>query len=108
MNPVVLIASAAYVEPELEAEFGRIPPAFLPLGNRRLFVHQRMALGDSALRVLLSLPDDFAPEGMDLALLRDLDIEIVPVPTGLSLGQSIVYVINMTATAGTQLSLLHG
>jgi hypothetical protein len=108
MSRLVLISSAAYVEPELEAEFGRIPPAFLPLGNRRLFVHQRMALGDGAIRVLLSLPDDFAPEVMDLELLRDLNIEIVPVPAGLSLGQSIVYVINTTATAGTQLSLLHG
>ena len=47
MTSLLLISSAAYVEPELEAEFGRLPPAFLPLGNRRLFVHQRMALGQS-------------------------------------------------------------
>lgn len=108
MSRVILIASAAYVEPELEAEFGHIPPAFLPLGNRRLFVHQRMALGDRATRILLSLPDDFAPDVMDLELLQRLGIEIVAVPTGLLLGQSIVYVINMTATAGGQFNLLHG
>jgi hypothetical protein len=108
MNQVILISSAAYVEPELEAEFGHLPPAFLPLGNRRLFVHQRRALGDGPRRVLLSLPDDFILEAMDLELLKALDIEIVAVPTGLSLGQSIVYVINMTAIAGGQLILLHG
>jgi hypothetical protein len=108
MNRVVLITSAAYVEPELEAEFGHIPPAFLPLGNRRLFVHQRAAFGDVPTRILLSLPDDFTPEVMDLDLLRQLGIEVVPVPGSLSLGQSVVYVINVTATAGCQLSLLHG
>jgi len=108
MKRVILISSAAYVEPALEAEFGRIPPAFLPLGNRRLFVHQRLALGDSATRVLLSLPDDFTPEAADLDLLQRLDIEVVLVPAGLSLGQSVVYVINMTATAGGGLQLLHG
>lgn len=35
-----LIMSGAYVGQELESEFGRIPPSFLPLGNRRLFQHQ--------------------------------------------------------------------
>jgi hypothetical protein len=108
MSHVVLITSAAYVEPELEAEFGHIPPAFLPLGNRRLFVHQRAVFEEVPVRILLSLPEDFVPEVMDLDLLHRLNIEVVPVPGGLSLGQSIVYVINMTATAGCQLSLLHG
>ncbi len=35
-----LIMSGAYVGQELESEFGRIPPSFLPLGNRPLFQHQ--------------------------------------------------------------------
>ena len=72
MTSVFLISSAAYVDPELEAEFGRLPPAFLPLGNRRLFVHQRAALGDAPTRLLLSLPDDFEPEPHDQAHLVEL------------------------------------
>ena len=32
--------SGAFVGQELESEFGKIPPSFLPLGNKRLFQHQ--------------------------------------------------------------------
>jgi len=108
MSRVLIITSAAYPDPELEAEFGRVPPAFLPIGNRRLFVHQRAAIGDSAQRVVLSLPDGFVPDPVDLQLLAELGIEAVHVPDGLSLGQSIVYVINVTATAGGPVAILHG
>ena len=34
---MLLIASGQYVVSELYAEFGGIPPAFLPLGNQRLY-----------------------------------------------------------------------
>jgi len=103
-----LISSGAYVEPELEAEFGRLPPAFLPLGNRRLFVHQRLAIGKAATRLLLSLPEDFEPDPGDRWHLEQLGFEIVKVPPGLSLGQSLIYVINITASAGADLAILHG
>lgn len=108
MNRVLIITAAAYTETELQAEFGRLPPAFLPIGNRRLFVHQHAAFRDSVSRVILSLPDSFAPSALDLELLDELGIEVVHVPEGLSLGQSVVYVINVTATAGAELAILHG
>jgi hypothetical protein len=103
-----LIASGAYVEPELEAEFGRIPPAFLPLGNQRLFQHQRAAIGDAAGRILLSVPESFAVDPFDQALLDEAGIEVVFVPEALNLGQSQVYVVNVTASAGVPLTILHG
>jgi hypothetical protein len=108
MNRVLIITSAAYPGPELEAEFGHVPPAFLPIGNRRLFVHQRAAIGNSAERIVLSLPDSFTPDPVDVHLLAELGIEAVHVPDGLSLGQSIVYVINITATSGGPVAILHG
>ncbi len=37
---MILINSAAYVNDDLRAEFGLLPPCFLPLGNRRLYHHQ--------------------------------------------------------------------
>lgn len=108
MTRTFLITSGAYVEPELEAEFGRLPPAFLPLGSRRLFQHQRAIIGDFASRMLLSLPESFAVDEADRALLQELEIETIFVPEGLSLGESLIYVINVTAVAGAPLSILHG
>lgn len=108
VQPVFLIASGAYVESELEAEFGRLPPAFLPLGNRRLYVHQHAAIADRAARVLLSLPESFVPDPTDVEHLARLGIELVFVPEHLSLGESVVYVINVSAIAGAPLFLLHG
>ena len=50
--------SGAYVGQELESEFGKIPPSFLPLGNRRLFQHQ-LALAPEGVELLLSIPESF-------------------------------------------------
>ena len=108
MTHTFLITSAAYVEPELVAEFGRLPPAFLPLGNRRLFVHQHAAIAAHASRVLLTIPEGFRPEDVDEQQLQALGIEVVPVPEGLTLGQSVVYAINIAAAAGAPLAILHG
>ena len=72
MTHTFLITSAAYVEPELVAEFGRLPPAFLPLGNRRLFVHQHAAIAAHASRVLLTIPEGFRPEDVDEQQLQAL------------------------------------
>jgi aminoglycoside phosphotransferase (APT) family kinase protein len=108
MSRVLLIASAAYVEPELSAEFGHLPPAFLPLGNRRLFAHQLDSLHGVEGRVLLSIPDDFQPDPADIDLLQRLNVELVRVPAGLSLGQSIIYVINVTASSAGAFAILHG
>lgn len=107
MSHTFLIASGAYVEAEMQVEFGRLPPAFLPLGHQRLFVHQRAALGPAGARVMLTLPEGFAPDAVDARALAELGIEVVLVPEGLSLGQSVVYAINVTA-AGAPLALLHG
>jgi len=108
MTWTCLIASADYIEPEMGAQFGRLPPAFLPIGNRRLFTHQHTRLSAQINRTILSLPEDFEPDEADLLLLHDLGIEVVRVPGGLSLGQSIVYVINVTASSAGRFSILHG
>lgn len=37
---MIIINSAAYVIPEFRAEFGKIPPCLLPIGNRKLIEYQ--------------------------------------------------------------------
>ena len=60
-----LIMSGAYIGQELQSEFGRIPPSFLPLGNRRLFQHQiKLAPKDTS--VYLTVPQSYQISKTDL------------------------------------------
>ena len=104
----IIIASGAYLDPQLEVEFGRIPPSFLPLGGKRLYEHQYRLLSDLDARLILSLPEDFVLSDQDAHVLTQLSIELLRVPAGLSLGASIVYIINLAACAGGPVSILHG
>ena len=108
MSRPFIITSGAYVDSELVAEFGLLPPAFLPLGNRRLFARQYQALKPFASRIILTVPDHFVLDPIDEAHLATLDIEIVGIPEGLTLGQSVVYAINATACGHGAVSILHG
>lgn len=105
---VLIIASGSYVDPELEAEFGRVPPAFLPVANKPLYLNQLAAIGSSKSRVILTVPEDFRVSGDDGAILSELGVEVIHVPNGLKLGESIVYTINVTATANGAIGILHG
>ena len=107
-KPILIITSGAYIDPELQAEFGRIPPAFLPLGGRHLYLHQYEEFREIAERIILSVPESFICSEYDKLRLVQLNIELVPVPENLSLGESIVYVINISGISGRSLLLLHG
>lgn len=102
-----LITSAAYINSELQSEFGEIPPSFLPLGNRRLFEHQRSIL-NADLDCYLSVPESYLINKRDKQRLDELNITIVPVPSGLQLGDSIVFVLNYIGLYNEPLSILHG
>lgn len=82
-----LILSAAYIGDDMAAELGHIPPAFLPLGGKRLFAHQcKLANGP----VFLTLPEDYTILPVDQALLERLKITVIRLGLGLSLKQSLL------------------
>lgn len=89
-----LIMSAAYVSQELESEFGTIPPAFLPLGNRRLFQHQ-VASAPEGKKIYLSLPESYQLETYDEAWLSKHGVALLRIPDGLSLGASLVSALTL-------------
>lgn len=93
-NPLVsdlVIFSGAYISDEMAAEFGLIPPSFLPLGGKRLFEHQaKLARGD----IYLSLPDNFEIPPVDQRRMDDLSIQILRTPAGLSLRKSAKHVLS--------------
>ncbi|MFT6835368.1 MAG: hypothetical protein ACJA0H_001406 [Francisellaceae bacterium] len=103
-----LIMSAAYISQELESEFGKIPPSFLPLGNRRLFQHQIQSI-PSGEKVFLSLPEKFMPDNHDLDWLNSHNVTILKIPEGLTLGASLVSTLNLAEDDHkSSLSILFG
>lgn len=89
-----LIMSGAYIGVELESEFGKIPPSFLPLGNKRLFQYQ-ISLAPTDSDVFISLPASFQLSLTDRDWLDTHGVTIIAVPDGLTLGASFVAAINI-------------
>ncbi|GAA5216366.1 capsular biosynthesis protein [Corallincola platygyrae] len=102
-----LITSAAYIGQEFSSEFGRLPPAFLPVGNRRLYRYHREVLPADE-RIVLSLPEEFALPEYDRRILEELNIEPLFLPEGLSLGESVICALNLLGHANGPIRILHG
>lgn len=105
---MILITSAAYVAPGLSAEFGNLPPTMLPVQNRRLYWHQLTIFEKLKEDVIVSLPKDFQIDRYDAEILRNYNVRVVYVPNKLSLGASIVYVLNVLGRTNEPLRILHG
>jgi len=105
---VGIIASAAYINAEMAAEFGPLPPAFLPVGNTRLFRLQAELLRSMADRVVLTLPASFAPSEHDVRLLAALGIETVAIADGLPLAESLMLAAIHSLEGDEALTILHG
>src|SRR5438105_3153555 len=107
ISGIRLILSGAYVEQELAAEFGRLPPAFLPVGTQRLYELQISNFGYGG-PLYLTIPDSFALPEIDSARLAQLGVTVLTTPEGLGLGQAVVWAINYIGVAETTVRLLHG
>ena len=105
---VGIITSAAFINPEMSAEFGLLPPAFLPVGNARLFRHQAGLLKKLTDRQVLTLPESFVIPAHDARLLKQLDLKVVRLPDGLSLAQSVMMAIIQSIDGDEPVTILHG
>jgi hypothetical protein len=105
---VGIITSAAFINPEMSAEFGLLPPAFLPAGNARLFQHQAALLGQLADRVVLTLPESFSIPAQDSKLLDRLKVGVIRLPDGLGLAQSVMLAIIQSIEGDEPVVILHG
>ncbi len=107
MTAVRLIMSGAVVGQELAAEFGPLPPALLPVGTQKLYELQLAALG-SAERQHLVLPEAHQLSPYDARRLAELNVEVVPIPEGLRLGEAVVYALNSIGAGDVAVHILHG
>ena len=104
---MIIITSGAYISPELITEFGKLPPSMLPLQNKRLFQHQLEIIKNQK-DIIISLPFDFVLTERDRILFEEYKVTPIFVPLELSLGQSIIYVLNVTGKHEESLNILHG
>ena len=104
---MLLITSGEYVETELQAEFGKIPPAFLPVGNKRLYTYQVDQLRKSYERVCLTIPDDFELDRADTLYLDKHDICLFRTAAGAPLGTAVRDFLVATKTEG-RIDILYG
>jgi len=105
---MILITSAAYINPSLASELGKLPPCMLPVQNRRLYLHQIALFEASTEDIYISLPVSYELSSHDDKLLAERHVGIVKVPDNLSLGQSIVYSLNSIGRFGETVYILHG
>ncbi|AFN55957.1 ecdysteroid kinase [Zymomonas mobilis] len=110
-NPINLIMSGAYISNELIAEFGPLPPAFLPLGVGRLYDKQISCLKQDTKEVIpiyITLPESFEIPCHDLQYLKEKGVTPIFIPDGLELGEAIVLAINSISAYSSSIRILHG
>lgn len=110
-NPINLIMSGAYVSHELVAEFGPLPPSFLPLGVGRLYDKQIACLKRGAKEVMpiyITLPESFKIPCHDLQSLKKKGVTPIYILDGLELGEAIVLAINSISAYSSSIRILHG
>ena len=107
---IAIITSGAYVNADIAAEFGLIPPAFLPIGNRRLYVWQVEALRQTLpdIPIYLTVPADYEVGAGDRRQLDELGVTVVHSLEGLSLGAAVAFAVLSTGNIDKRLLILHG
>ena len=105
---MILITSAAYVNPSLASEMGKLPPCMLPVQNRRLYMHQLSLFKGTKEAIYISLPASYVLTPYDKKQLALSDANVITVPDNLSLGQSIIYCLNIIGRFDEPLYILHG
>ena len=106
LTPFVIL-SGKYCPPEIVAEFGLLPPAFLPIGHARLYEHQIKLAKSLNTTPIITIPSDYEIEEHDIGILISEGIRIIRSPASLSLGEAVQLVLEIIDTKGP-LILMHG
>lgn len=108
MNTIIL--SGQYVNQELQVEFGQIPPAFLPVGNRRLYEFQiaNIKNNNTDSLIYITLPKTYNLSDWDKLELDRENVKVIFVDEHFSLGQSISYVLASMSDLTQEVSIYYG
>jgi hypothetical protein len=109
MKPIIILSSA-FIGPELAAEYGRLPPSFLPVGHKRLYELQYETLTEECgcCEIYLTLPESFRIPISDFSWLIEHRVNIIPIPDGVLLGEAILNALSAIEKPFQEFGLLHG
>ena len=99
-DSLFLILSGTYLSPELVAEFGRLPPCFLPNGTHRLYEAQIAFAHSLSAEVAVTLPDSFDVSQSDRRKLDAAGVRILITPERASLPEALATALRFTDHAG--------
>ena len=107
---MILISSSAYVVNEFQLELGKIPPCFLPLGNKKLVEHQVYHLRQHYPndKIFVSLPEKYELSQTEKKLLVNLNVGYIAVPDYFTLAESVSYVLNVAECNHGALKIMYG
>lgn len=108
---MIIINSADYVISELQNEIGKIPPVFLPIGNKHMLKYQVSFLREkfeNKEQIFVTLPQNYALSKHEINVLSELNVKPVFVREYISLGMALIYVLNKIGIYEGTLHLLHG
>lgn len=107
---MIVVTSGAFISSEFQAEIGKIPPSFLPLGNRRFYEHQieRLQKYFPTEQIYITITEAFELSPRDSRRLRELSVQVVFIPDQLKLGESVLAAINSIGIYDEPLRILHG
>lgn len=107
---MILISSAAFVNPEFRAEFGLLPPSMLPIGNKRLLEHQIEALAGKfrGNPISVSLPASYALAPNEQRIFLQTGTKLLTVPDDLTLRDSVAFCLDATPSDAHNFRILYG
>lgn len=108
---MILINSGGYVITEIEEEYGKIPPCFLPIANKSLITYQIKYLKKNFPKdkIYLSLPKDFEVSLFNQEFLNKNNIIVIRTNSNLSLKRSILQVLKkINKNNHEDIKMLHG
>jgi hypothetical protein len=105
---MLIIASCSYAVSELCAEYGDLPPSFLPIGNRRLYEWQVEWAKNKYSKIVLTLPEKFNLHSNDLTFFEKSNVVIFYEDDAKSLGVVIKKVLDKHSPSNERVDILFG
>ncbi len=107
---MILVNSAKFIVSDLQADFGKIPAAFIPIAGKRLYASQASVLKKKFPHesICLSLPIEFRIPKKDIENLENLEITIIRNPCELTLKESLYLALEKILPNSSPIRILHG